>query len=210
MRNLDNLSKEETTELKEVLSKCRQCDCVVSLKQFIDNPNGGKNELVLQQNVCETNNVIYINGNYLYLSLTSATKNNTGLTKIRSFWETVLRRGTARIQEGRPNDYSLFIDLLCSEYDKGKIYIISTVDPIFVTMEEKSLSLVFSLDDFCFGKENLTRDEVEYESALQEGRDTNIFVTDDEEEYEEEVSQILDTEETARDILDTSDYTTGM
>lgn len=176
-------SQEELSDFKKVLYKVRECDIVVTLKRFIPRPDGKLNNMILQQSTCKIKSLININEEFIYLTLISS--NKAELKKIKSMWETVLRRGTQTALESKQNDYALVIDLIKQELQYNTVYTLSFTQPVFVSREDDNRStglaefmLVFKADHVYFGIENLTLDEIEYGMSLNREREIGNYNSD--------------------------------
>ena len=152
--------------LKEVLNKCQKSDCVSTLKKFLQRSDGNLNKMDLQQKVLNSiSATIYINNNLIYVTLN--TDSAADLKGVKAMWKTMLQRGTECTLNGEANDYALVIDLIRQELENNTVYTLSFIQPVFISLENDSIMLVFESDNMFFGKEALTLDEIEYTEAIE-------------------------------------------
>lgn len=188
MKQLIELSTDrDFEEFAEVLEKVRDSHAVGNLKQVV--VNGEEcNYTDLQRVVAETKVMFQINGDFCYVTLSTASRND--VQQIRNFWNTVLQRGTQRFKKGEVNDYLLTIDICRNELNDRTSYLVSCVQPVFVTSEsERDLMLVFPLENVYFTKAEVDIYDLEYEMSTMDDSNINYGEYDDEEESEEEYNE---------------------
>lgn len=170
MNNFSNADTQNSLdEFAEVLDKCRECDCISTLKSFIKRSDGEFNHMDLQQNVSiNVTSTVLINDKFIYVTLNSS--NMADLRQIKEMWQTVLQRGTKKALAGKANDYVLVIDLVKQELEKNLVYTLSFMQPVFISTDGDSVILVFEMDNMFFGKDTVTLDEIEYEEELDRDR----------------------------------------
>lgn len=165
----DAEEKSRLDELSECIDKCRQCGCVAMLKKFLRRSDGTMNQYDVKQEVCENmKSIVYINENFIYLTL--QTDDIVHIQRIKSMWTAMLQRSTEARLQGRTNDFALVIDVIHQELENSLVYTLSFIQPVFVSAEDNSITLAFTVDNMCFGKETLTLEEIEYETMLENER----------------------------------------
>lgn len=165
----DAEEKSKLDELSECISKCRQCGCVAMLKKFLRRSNGTINQYDIKQAVCENlKSIVYINENFIYLTL--QTDDMVQIQRIKSMWTAMLQRSTEARLQGRANDFALVIDVVHQELENSLVYTLSFIQPVFVLAEDNSITLAFTVDNMCFGKETITLEEIEYDKMLENER----------------------------------------
>lgn len=178
---------EQLAELSECLKKTKDCEIVATLRQFAESTNGDVHEVEVQQITTVSKNVINVNGDMVYVELSEKNGSLNDLKKIRTMWQAVLNRGTVRFLQGNANDYGITIDLICSELENSRAYVISLFNPTFMAGEDHGISLALSLDSFAFGVERVTLSEIEYEEEQRAAREAQEYTyTDMDEEYDTE------------------------
>ena len=83
--------------------------------------------------------------------------------------EEVLKRGTEKFLENQTNDYFLIMDLLKEDEILSIFYTFSLFQPQFFSLEHNTLEIALPIDRVHYFKEQLTRDEIEYEAMEQGG-----------------------------------------
>lgn len=165
----DAEEKSRLDELSECIDKCRQCGCVTMLKKFLRRSDGTMNHYDVKQEVCENmKSIVYINENFIYLTL--QTDDIVHIQRIKSMWTAMLQRSTEARLQGRANDFALVIDVVHQELENSLVYTLSFIQPVFVSAEDNSITLTFTVDNMCFGKETITLDEIEYEKMIENER----------------------------------------
>ncbi len=170
MENILNANTQDSLdELSEVLDKCRECDCIATLKSFIERSDGKLNHTDIQQSVgINVTSTVYINDKFMYVMLRSS--DMTDLMRIKEMWGLMLQRGTKNALSGKPNDYTVVIDLVKQELEKSCVYTLSFMQPVFVSAESDTLTLAFEVNNMFFGKDTVTLDEIEYAEELDRDR----------------------------------------
>ncbi len=189
-------SQEALKELNLVLEKCRNCTCLVTLRQSIRRPDGEYNFLDLQNTAFDVKCTVNANEDFLYLTL--KTNETAELKRLKSLWETMLNRGKSSLLAGKPNDYLLSIDCIHQELERGIVYILAFEQPVFLSDENASMLLVFKMNKLTYGKEAISLEEIEYEEAVYnmtygEGYENEPYETD--EETPEETEDFISTDE---------------
>jgi len=162
----DNTPEEQLQILKECIRECRHCNCVATVRQIAKTSNIEYNQLDVEQHIFETDCAIRLNDGLAYAQLTTNQKEN--LLRIRQMHETVLKRGTDKFLENQTNDYFLIMDLLKEDERLSIFYTFSLFQPQFFSLEHDTLEIALPIDRVHYFKEQLTRDEIEYE-ALEQG-----------------------------------------
>lgn len=189
MKRLIELETDEDfAEYREILEKARNGHTVGTLKQVMHNPETDQYSYIdLQQNTAESSAVVQVNENYFYVTLQRQTR--TDVRKIRNMWNTMLSRGTLQFSKGLANDYLLTIDVGYTDFDKGIAYVLSAVQPIFVTNEgDMDLTFVFPIENVRCAKEEISVYDIDYEVAMRNESGDKAYAFDfdeDEDEFEE-------------------------
>lgn len=169
-------SQEELDELGECIDKCVDCNCIATLKQFVERPDGGYNNMDLQETACSVRSIVEVSNGMVYVTLRSSVM--AELKRIKGMWETVRKRGTQNFRENKVNDYALVVDLVKDELEHNTIYIISLSQPFFISFEDEEMLMVFPFDSLYFARESATLDEIEYMQEQEQGR-TEAYDDDD-------------------------------
>lgn len=196
-------TQEQIEDLNKVLHKCRESNLVGSLKRFIKRPDGEYNEMVIKQVGFKSKFLININdvdGGWVYLDILS--KRKSDIKQVQSLWETSIKRGTQCALEGKRNDYRLVIDLVADDLQRNTVYIMSFMQPMFISIEENNgmgnthlFRLVFPVKNVFFGIEEMTSDEIDYEIA-----------SDRSNEYEDTTHEKPESDEIALDYRNSGKY----
>ncbi len=199
-RLIDLSTDEEFAELAEILAKAREGHSVGTMKQVVQNVGTeGYRYVDLQQNTSESSTILQVNGDYFYVTIQRQTR--IDVRKFRTMWNTVLQRGTLQFTKGLPNDYIFVLEVGKSEMDKGYVYCVSAVQPIFVTSDgDMDLTFVFPLENVSCAKEEISVYDVEYEASMREESGNSAYAFDfdedeDEPENFEENEEVLKTDE---------------
>lgn len=163
-------------EFQEILSKVRDGHVVGTLKQVVTKPDGSYNYVDIQQNVAESKAILQINGNYFYVTIQNLRR--VDVRKIQTMWNMVLQRGTGRFVKGEANDYVMTVDVVRDELEKGFVYCITAVQPIFVSGDgSNDLTIVFELGNVRCAKDEVSLYDVEYEAAIREESGNEVYKT---------------------------------
>lgn len=161
-------------EFQEILSKVHEGHVLGTLKQVVAKPDGSYNYVDLQQNVAESKPILQVNGNYFYITIQNLRR--VDARKIQTMWNMVLQRGTGRFAKGEANDYVLTVDVIRNELQKGFVYCISAVQPIFVSGDgSNDLTLAFELTNVRCAKDEVSQYDVDYEAALREESGNEVY-----------------------------------
>lgn len=174
----DNTPEEKLTILKECIEKCRKCNGVATIRQIAKTDKNKYNQLDIEQYVFSADCTIHINDGLVYVQLT--TGENGSLQHVRQMHNIVRKRGTDKYLAGEENDYFLIIDLFKEDETLSIYYTFSLFQPQFFSMEHNTMEVVLPMERMHFFKEQLDRDEIEYEAMLQEETDTE----DDDSDYD--------------------------
>ena len=161
----DNTPEEQLQILKECISECRHCNCVATVRQIAQTKNNEYNQLDVEQHLFETDCSIRLNDGLAYVQLTTGETGN--LLHIRQMHEEVLKRGTEKFLANQTNDYFLIMDLLKEDERLSIFYTFSLFQPQFFSLEHNTLEIALPIDRVHYFKEQLTRDEIEYEAMEQ-------------------------------------------
>lgn len=205
-RTTDIKAVENMQEFKECLDKCTDCDALASLKQTAKKPNGEYSAIDLQQIVVEVHATVSTNDNtgLVYVELSG---DKIKMKKIRELWNSANKRGTDRKMQNKENDYIFILDLINQESKACKLYCLSFCNPWFMSTEEKGLLIALPYDNFKFGIEETSYDEMEYadlEYQRANGRQEAYDEDEDDETFDEN-----DYDDGSEDFINTDDYTTG-
>lgn len=186
---------EEFKELEEILSKVSNGQIVATLRQAVPNPNGTFNSLDVQQVVANTASLVQINDEYIYFTLRNL--NRVDVRKVHNLWNIVLQRGTQRFTQGLENDYWLTVDVVHHDEKEGIMYLISGVQPVFASSDNSTdLTLVFGINNVRCNKETVSVYELDYEIALREESENEVYDFEDEDDLVEngydENNELLD------------------
>lgn len=184
-------------ELSEVVEQCQESDCIVTLKRFLQKPDGTLNQMDIQQKVIEGIKCKCYLNKYMTVVI-SKPHNKAELTSIKSIFQIFMQRVTQNNLKGEPNDYALVIDFVKQELQHNKVYTLSLIDPIFLSMENEDCTLVYEMQDMHFGIEEVTLDEIEYQEEVDKDRMDDI----EEQEKFAENDEYTDNE----DILNNDKY----
>ena len=112
-------------------------------------------------------------------------RNTAELMGIKALFKIFLERATQNALKGEPNDYAMITDFVKQELQHNKVYTLSLIDPIFISMENDDCTLVYDMKDIHFGIEEVTLDEIEYQEEVDKDRindieEKELFVENDE------------------------------
>lgn len=204
-RLIDLETDSEFQELKEVLEKVRSGNILGTMKQAVATPDGNYSYIDLQQIVGTANCLFQMNGDYFYITAQHVGRATVG--RMKSMWNTVLQRGTQKFQNGEANDYIFAIDVAKDESEHGYFYCISAAQPIFMTKESSdSITFVFSMNNVRCVKEEASIYDVEYDVALREEADSDVYQFDIG-DFDDEEEEDVELPDVANDIIDTDKYT---
>lgn len=162
-------TQEQMNELYQVLEKVKECEAIISLRKYDNLSDGRKVEEELDSVKAEVQTLIWIdNRGFLNLALKSGDAGT--LKRIQAMRETAGVRNHEQYKNGKLDDYFLFVDLVKSELEVNKVFILSMIQPLFASFEESSgignTQLVFTLDCVSYEVAKVTLEEVEY--AIEE------------------------------------------
>lgn len=109
---------------------------------------------------------------YVYMNLEFNYDNDMDLLSIKNIYKQFLDRYTAGIKENKPVAYQLSIQSFCME--DGYCYTVEGYNPVFSGKDRNVLTFVFEIENFKFGKEQISMkdvdEELEYEKqeAMEE------------------------------------------
>ena len=213
MIKLIDLTTDEDFEMyREVISKISNGNIVATLKQAIPHPDGGYTHVDIEQYVAVQKSIIQINGEFVYVTVRDM--ETPDCKKIKSMFNVMLQHGTQQFEKGAANDYVLTIEVACNELHIGYTYILSCIQPIFISGDgDEDLTLVFLIGNVLVGKEAVSIYDVEYEMDMREAREDNVhkfdFGDEDDTSTDEDDDNLLISDD-GSDFVDTSDYTTGI
>ena len=167
LTNENNTPEEELKILKECIEKCKKCDCVARITQMVKTNANDYRQLDIEQFVFSAQTTVHINDGLVYVQL--MTNDNSNFQHVRQMHSIVRKRGTDKYLAGELNDYFLVIDLLKEEEELSLFYEFSLFQPQFFTLEHDTLEIALPIDRMHFFKEQLDRDEIDYELMEQEG-----------------------------------------
>lgn len=203
-RLVDIETKEEFAELSEILAKVRNAHAVGTIKQAALKENGEYSYIDLQQDVTETRTILQIEGSYFYVTIENIRRNS--VRKMKTMWNTVLQRGTQQFEKGKANDYLFTIDIVHNELEKGLVYSVSAVQPIFVSSDgDTDLKFVFPLDCARCSKDEVSMYDIEYEEAIREESGNDVYNFKNEDEDDEESNE--ESAEESEDFISNDKYT---
>lgn len=188
MKKAIDIDETDLTDFESCLNKCSSCDCLVTLKKFIQVPNGEFNQLEIDKHIIPTKNSIKINNNYIYLTL-NPVQDFIYLKKIKSLWEQYLDRGTENFMQNKGNDFAFLLDLVTQDIENHLAYVLSFINPIFMAFDDETLEIAFTMD--CMRYEIAEIDyaylqgEIDYEVELE--KDTDNYKNNNDNDYEEDV-----------------------
>lgn len=205
-RLIDLETDEEFSELSEIISEVCNGSIVATMRQAVKKPDGTYNYIDLQQGVTDAKSILQINGEYFYITIQDIRR--TDVRKIMTMWNTVLQRGTNCYMKGEANDYLLTIDVVHNDQKKSLVYIVSAIQPVFVSGEsDRDLMLVFSISDIRCSKDEVSMYDIEYEEALREESGDDVYKFGIDEEYEDIDSDDADDHTNGTKFVDNSRYT---
>lgn len=211
---IDLNTDEDFAMYREVITKIADGNIVATLKQAVPHPDGGYTHMDIEQYVAVQRSLIQINGEFVYVTVRDM--ETPDCKKIKSMFNVMLQHGTQQFEKGAANDYVLTIEIAHTELHNGYIYILSCVQPVFISGEgDDDLTLVFLIGNVLVGKESVSIYDVEYEMDMREAREDNVHkfdFSDDEElatEDDDNDDDLLISGD-GSDFVDTSDYTTGI
>lgn len=183
--DFDDAMKEQELlkELGEVIEQCQTSDCIITLKRFLQKADGTLNQMDIQQKVIEgVQCKCYLNK---YMTIVIKARNTAELMGIKALFKIFLERATQNALKGEPNDYAMITDFVKQELQHNKVYTLSLIDPIFISMENDDCTLVYDMKDIHFGIEEVTLDEIEYQEEVDKDRindieEKELFVENDE------------------------------
>lgn len=171
MTNIQEANRQEALDtLKEVLEKCRECDCLVTLRQAVQRADGNYNYMDLQQTTCSAACTVYVNENFIYVTI--STGETAKLQCMTEMWEILLKHGTECMLAGKTNDYLLAVDLIKQELENSLAYTLAFVQPVFARFDNQSLLFAFTLDSLYFSKDTVNLADLEYEEELYKDYET--------------------------------------
>lgn len=199
-------TEEELEEFTKCLEQCRDCDCLVTIHQVLQHKDESVSTVVEQITV-NTNNLINISGDYVYLTLMSA--DNINLQRIKSMFRTVLERNTTRFTSGKAGDYELTFDLIKQDKMEYMAYRISFIMPAFLTDDSGKLTVMFKKDCVVYSEDSIdysaVQDEIDYLDEIDRiESEKNDGVTS-----EEETNDDFEETETP-DVLSNDEYIYGV
>ena len=188
MIQVSKAAEKDMDEFKLCMIKCRKATCVGTLKQYIEKKEGnGFHTQVLRQEGFDGEFSLRYDrrGRHGYVYLDCVLKHKSDMQRLANMWDTVTTRADKMSMETKPNDYRMIIDLVNDDLTYGKCYLLSLIQPVFISNEgEGNVSnvyqykMVFEQDDVYFGIEDITADEVAY--AIESN--TNAIYTDNDDE----------------------------
>ena len=173
----DNTPEEQLQILKECISECRHCNCVATVRQIAEIKPNEYRQMDMEQHIFETDCAVRINDGLAYVQLTTGETGN--LLHLRQMHEAVLKRGTEKFLQNQTNDYFLIMDLLKEDERLSIFYTFSLFQPQFFSLEHNTLEIALPIDRVHYFKEQLTRDEIEYE-AMEQARELYEDTEDEE------------------------------
>lgn len=214
MIKLIDLTTDEDFEMyREVISKISNGNIVATLKQAIPHPDGGYTHVDIEQYVAVQKSIVQINGEFVYVTVRDM--ETPDCKKIKSMFNVMLQHGTQQFERGAANDYVLTIEVACNELHIGYTYILSCIQPIFISGDgDEDLTLVFLVGNVLVGKEAVSIYDVEYEMDMREAREDNVHKFDfsdvEDTSTDDDDDDDLLISDDGSDFVDTSDYTTGI
>lgn len=156
-------------ELGECLEQCRNCSCLATVKQITRTADGNTSLINISETEFEAVTSVAINNNRFYLRIN--TPEALELKKVLAYRDTVNERGTQLFLQGRANDYILVIDLTKAIESQNVVYIMSYIEPMFITIEDGGLYAVYDFDNMHFSKDNVdfvdVLNEIEYAEEVE-------------------------------------------
>ena len=169
LSNGNNTEEEERQIFRECLEKCRDCECIATLRQYARKNETQFNQLDIQQNVFHAESLINLNDGLAYVTLMTSERGNFQI--VRQMHDTVLKRGTERFLQKQDNDYFLIVDLMNKDDEMSIYYTFSLFQPQFFTVEGNSLRIALPMERMHFFKEQLDRDEIDYATMVAESEE---------------------------------------
>lgn len=208
MVNTTEINDEATLrDFNECLEKCTECDALATLKQAAQRADGELNVVDLQQVVVEVRTAVNVNDNtnLVYVDLNG---DRTQMRKIRELWEAANKRGTMCKNQGKPNDYLFVIDLIYQDMAQYKLYCLSFLNPWFMSTEEKGICFALPYENFKFGIEETSCDEMNYEDLEYQERNGRQLAYEDDEDEEYDGGEEYD--DGSENFINTDDYTDAL
>lgn len=175
MKNVNDVKTQaDLDELDKVLSEMENAEIVAQLVKYREMSENNYNKTTISEECSEGINDIYVCDDYVYINLN--TSDTTILKKIKTMWETQIKRTHERLKEGKEVDYLFTVDLLKTKLNEEKCYILSVCNPLFCSLEGgKELMLVSKIENIYFGEENVSVEELEYEMMLEDEMNAEIY-----------------------------------
>lgn len=198
MKRIIEIEKEELPVFKKVVSKLSEdSKTVITLKQVIERPEE-YDFIDIKQKVLTARPIFHINDKYFYMLLSNMKASE--IAEIKLMFNSVLSRGTANFERGKVNDYIFIIDIVSEEIEKNKGYIISGVQPIFISSENNDVTCVFEAQDVRFSLDEISNYDIETEIYDREQSENEVYknlqvgseIIEEEEDSEEESEFLSD------------------
>lgn len=200
---VDFETQDDFLDFAKIIKKVANGDMVATIKQVAKNGDT-YNFFDVQQVVAQTKNSVQINGDFVYFVANDLMR--TDVRKLKTLWNTVLQKGTQCFAKGEENSYLFQIDILKNEIEKGFVFSITGVQPIFVSGDgDKDLTFVFNINDVRCSEDAITMYDVEYEQLMRDASEDEVhrFVSTEEDDIVEELEdELLSNNE----YLDTSKF----
>lgn len=211
LRINDAVTEQELGDLKMTLLKCKNCSCVATLKRFLQKRDGELSEMALRQMTFNANFQIHINeieAGYIYLTI--STKRKADIKQLISFWDTVNKRGTQNFLENKPNDYRLVLDLVNPEMEKNTVYVLSFMQPIFISDDGRATSsstsytfrLFFTMNNVFYGVEHVSAEALDYEMEQNNAQAQGVNTVYEDDEATEDTS---DGDDVSQQVINNDD-----
>lgn len=173
-------TQEDFLLFAKIIKKVAEGNIVATIKQV--SKNGDDYTFFdVQQTVAQTKVSVQINGDYVYFTANNLMR--TDVRKLKTLWNTVLQKGTQCFEKGEENKYLFQIDVLKNELEKGFVYSITGVQPIFVSGDgDKDLTFVFNINDVRCSEDEITMYDVEYEQSMRDASEDEVHRFEDTEE----------------------------
>ena len=169
--NLDDPKERKALDL--VLKKIATGKVIATIKQIVVNGDSYTSN-VIQTAVAETNTLVDINQNLIYITVRNLNKGS--VKRLQNLWKTVLKRGTVRYKEGNENDYVMTVDCAYTDEHQGKSYLLGCfMTPIFCSGDgDEDLMFVVPAEDCFISIDRYSRQATDYEMTKQIERGDTI------------------------------------
>ena len=199
MKRIIEIEKEELPIFKKVVNKLsKDSKTVITLKQVIERPEE-YDFIDIKQKVLTAKPIFHINDKYFYMLLTDM--KSSEIAEIKLMFNSRLSRGTNNCEKGEVNEYVFVIDVVSEEIEKNKGYVISGVQPIFVSSENNNVTCVFEVQDVRFSLDEISNYDIETEIYDREQSENEVYKNlqvgseiieeEEEEDNDEEENELL-------------------